>query len=365
MVEFAHMKPHKDIANKDDMARWAWMMGYAYRGTFHIDCRLNLMPLNIYIHRLLDAHLVTFLLDENILKLVEEKLRVNASMKTATDKRQRILTDLYKEMPEGGWPVILMATNKCDKTEALMVHDMGEDSHGRLCTAETYQVFKHPFAIPFKTSANPIFILANMQEQQKNLSMTESHWYDANWEVKQWEQFIAGTSIITDLVENANVPECFKERAARETRRSSRGEAVLGIPQDKYDYHLGKYEAEKSTAEIARSNSDNPENEHQSDSEEESELDGKEPSKNLFVHPEKIGLLHSQLSRGVRLEGTFNLSSSLAQLYQLPEPVSDDADDESSSEYPDDETGSKIGRRGSPLQHRSRSHRPWTPRHKQ
>ncbi|KAG6876128.1 hypothetical protein C0993_005389 [Termitomyces sp. T159_Od127] len=69
MVEFAHMKPHSDTGDTD-----------------------NIPIVNIYVHRLLDAHLVTFVLDKSIIKIIEEKLRVNFSAKTVTEKRQRILT---------------------------------------------------------------------------------------------------------------------------------------------------------------------------------------------------------------------------------------------------------------------------------
>ncbi|KAG6875919.1 hypothetical protein C0993_006813, partial [Termitomyces sp. T159_Od127] len=315
---------------------------------------------NIYVHRLLDAHLVTFVLDKSILKMVEEKLRVNSSVKTATEGRQRILTDLDKEMPDGGWPVTLLATNICDKTEAIMVHDLVQDLKGCLRTAETYQVFKHPFAIPFNTAASPIFILANMWEQRTKLGLDVS-WYRENWKAEQFDQFDTGTLLIERLLFEADVPEDFKKRAARDTRESRRGETVLGLPQDKYDYYVGKYEAETSAAVVTKSNSDDAKNEYHSDTEEESELDGQEPLKNLSV----LSSLQQKNFRDIEYHGVHFLSR-LFRPTQPPESVANDADDEivddpfsevgSRSAYVDDETASGIGSRNSPLQPRSRTY---------
>ncbi|KAG6893986.1 hypothetical protein C0992_007968 [Termitomyces sp. T32_za158] len=344
MVEVAHLKPHRDARNQYDMDCWAWMMGNAYRETFNIDCRLNLIPLNVYLHRLLDAHLVTFLLDDNILRIVKEKLLAN---KTATfEQRQRILTDLDQEMPEGGWPVTLIATPKCDRTEAIIIHDLKQNASGELCTAETYKVFKHPFEIPFKTAASPIFILANIREQQKNMGTAKRELH-RSWTVEQSNQFVSGARLIRKFVEKVEVPDDFKRRAGRNTRTSDRDKAVLGPPADFYDYQLAKYQDH-----VAQYDSDDAENEHHTDSEEKHYFDSDEESS-----LEPVQLLNGYMDAGAatfderRIEWDRSEDEKGRRLSETGPESS-----ELSSEYVNDETGSELGRRESPLRLRSHTH---------
>ncbi|KAG6876129.1 hypothetical protein C0993_005390 [Termitomyces sp. T159_Od127] len=190
---------------------------------------------------------------------------------------------------------------------------------------------------------------------------------------KQWLYFNRGAQLILEFVHKAVVPECFKRRAARNTRESSRGDAVLGLPDDKYDYYEGKYEAEKSAAEVTKYDSDNLKDEYSSDKEDES--DDQEPLKNLLVLRRPLLVL---FKKGLQLS-----RFSYLQTAQPPESVSDDADDEfddsesaesldsfwegsgsgspksleASSKYIDEKTDSEIGTRDSPLRLRSRTHR--------
>ncbi|KAH0578100.1 hypothetical protein H2248_005530 [Termitomyces sp. 'cryptogamus'] len=374
IVELAHLKPHKDTRNNDDMNRWAWMMGRLYRGTFHIDCRLNLMPLNVYVHRLLDAHLVTFVLDDDIIDSVRKKLIANSSAKTVTEKRQRILTDLDREMPKEGWPVTLVATVRCDRTEAILVHDLKKEGN-QSRTAEKHKVYKFPFSIPFRTSTSPVFILANMHEERETCSVDDMQWYEKNWGAERWKQFDIGAALI-NYIEIANVPDDFKKRAGRKTRSSGRGETELGSPEHiSYDYKSGEYVTDKTSAE------------YYSDLEEEGELSDNEPSGVFPVHPTSPSLLRQQTrfrrefasSHGtlssqerstLRHDSDADDEMDRGPVFPRPEasPKSSSADNginssssetapiessESSSEYVDDETGSERGTRNSPIRLRS------------
>ncbi|KAG6895295.1 hypothetical protein C0992_002094 [Termitomyces sp. T32_za158] len=315
--------------------------------------KIILTPIvNVYIHRLLDAHLVTFWLDKDLLQIIKEKLLVN---KTATfEQRQRILTDLDQEMPEGGWPVILMATHKCDRTEAIMVHELMNNENGEVITAETYQVFRHPFKIPFKTAASPIFILENMYQKHKNLDMVREEWYKTNWTGRQLAQFHSGVYLIKDLVEDVHVPDTFKRRAGRSTRRSCRGEAVLGQPQERYNYRLAKYEAV-----VARdAQYDNAKDQHHTDSEEEHHLDSDSEEKSS----DPVSLMEAQpiVNNGYNFYADEDFDDGpIERQWDFSEDEKDRRSPDSSelsSEYVDDETGSEIGGRESPLRLRSRSH---------
>ncbi|KAG5726610.1 hypothetical protein E4T56_gene5585 [Termitomyces sp. T112] len=374
IVELAHLKPHRDTRNNHDMNRWAWMMGHPYRGTFHIDCRLNLMPLNVYVHRLLDANLVTFVLDDDIIEIVRKKLVANSSAKTVTAKRQRILTDLDKEMPEEGWPVTLMATFRCDTTEAILVHDLKEEEGDKVRTAEQHEVYKFPFSIPFRTSTSPVFILANMREELKVSSTARKQWYKKNWGTEQWEQFSRGAALIT-YIEKANVPDVLKKRAGRNTRSSGRGETVPGSPErNLYSYRSGEYVTDKTSAGGTQSE---PHGECYTDSEEEGELSDNEPSGVLPVHRSRSDVSPSipgrQNGRGgfkmqLRHQALFSKNNVFSRPDASPESSSKAADNgidsnssgtapiessESSSEYVDEETGSERGIRDSPLRLRS------------
>ncbi|KAG5734273.1 hypothetical protein E4T56_gene20583 [Termitomyces sp. T112] len=373
IVELAHLKPHKDTRNNDDMNRWAWMMGRLYRGTFHIDCRLNLMPLNVYVHRLLDAHLVTFVLDDDIINSVRKKLIANSSAKTVTEKRQRILTDLDREMPEEGWPVTLVATVRCDRTEAILVHDLKKEGK-QFRTAEKHEVYKFPFSIPFRTSTSPVFILANMHEERKTCSADDMQWYEKNWGAERWKQFDIGAALI-NYIEIANVPDDFKKRAGRNTRSSGRGETVPGSPEhNSYDYKSGEYVPHKTSAGGTQSE---PDKEYYSDLEEEGELSDNEPSGVLPVHPSRSNVSPSLLRQQNRPSRGFQMPSFSGKLVQQdsdaddemePESSSEAADNgvkssssetapielsESSSEYVNEETGNERGARDSPLRLRS------------
>ena len=297
-------------------------------------------------------------------------------------------------MPDDGWPVSLVATPQCDKAEAIMVHELEEGKNGCLSTAEKYNVFKHPFKIPFSTCTSPIFILANMWEQRKTLTPAETQWREANWGADMLIQFEAGAALIDRYIERAQVPNSFKRRVGRDTRGSSRGDAVPGLPQDKYDYQCGKYGAEKKKT-TAQTNSDTPDEDRDTASEEEGELGDNGPS-GALLSPSS----HSDISplilcrrprRGIgRRWRNLQLSRQSPLLSQRGPVSSENLDDdergsahqfdteqssseavdngigsssfetplessELSSEYADDETDSERGTRDSPL--RLRSHR--------
>ncbi|KAG5348873.1 hypothetical protein C0989_007571 [Termitomyces sp. Mn162] len=260
-----------------------------------------------------------------------------------TEKRQRILTDLDRELPKEGWPVNpKSAVNRGlpNKTKSPSFLFQSLSGH-RPVLSSFWQI---------------------CMRNEKPAPWPAKQWYEENWGAERWQQFNIGAALIT-YIEIADVPDDFTKRAGRNTRGSGRGETELGSPQCiSYDSKSGEYVTDKTSAGGTQSE---PDKELYMDSEGKSIDTWTAERQGGFVDAVRLWLASQQDSDA---DDEIDRSIVFPRPDASPESSSKAADNEndcslsetapielsdSSSEYVGEETGSERGTRDSPLRLRS------------
>ncbi|KAJ6485180.1 hypothetical protein C8R47DRAFT_1321427 [Mycena vitilis] len=242
MVEIAHMQSFKLTYSKEHIKRWEWMVGHRWLNTHHVDSRLNLMYLYVEIHKMLDKHLATFLLGPSILGRVKELLAQNSLVKTVKEPRASIPQVLDMEMPDEGWEVTFMSTRLDPHSSILTNKLVTDDVTKKVHTDKDCKVYSSPFRITLRTATSPIYILANMAEQDAVLRAEDADdsWMNG-WTADEIALLDDAVFLMRKYINGAEVPSEFKRQERRANLRSGKTETVTEGSRSpaSYDYLHG------------------------------------------------------------------------------------------------------------------------------